>query len=67
MSSTNYLSASDWAVIMDGSAMRVKMEKLTCRCASIGLMHPTEKTFSALVAVLMCDDPLAVCVLLMHS
>ena len=59
----NYLSASDWVVIMDGSAMRVKMDKLTRRCASLCLMNQTERTFSALVSVLMCGDQFSsVCV-----
>ena len=48
----NYLSANDWAVIMDGT-LAAKMNVLAKRCASIGLYHPTEKTFSALVGMLM--------------
>jgi hypothetical protein len=51
----NYLSANDWAVIMDGN-IAAKMNVLTQRCASIGLYHPTEKTFSALVGMLMVGD-----------
>jgi hypothetical protein len=51
----NYLSANDWAVIMDGT-IAAKMNVLAKRCASIGLYHPTEKTFSALVGMLMVGD-----------
>jgi hypothetical protein len=54
----NYLSADDWALITNGT-MGAKMNLLAKRCASIGLYHPTEKTFAALVGILMFGDPSA--------
>lgn len=49
----NYMTSSDWVVLQSpGTTTSDKMNTLVNRCLSIGLLHPTEKTIVALMAIL---------------
>ena len=50
----NYLSERDWQVFESGSPPVQKLSHCVSRCISIGLLHPSEKTASTIIAVLMC-------------